>query len=343
MARVFLSLPPGTSRAAALLERSDIGRLLRVAVKDSRGRHMTIDHPDDADIVLFGWSKSSVLRDVRKHFLRRNAMEKSFAVFAADDIFPMMPGVFACLRERDHDPAWAVSGAYLRVAENTNIGDFGPLDECQWLFGFAGSAKNHKVRQRLRQISHPRSYNIDTSHLAGREKQRDRLRNDDDDYIIRYAELLRSTKFVLCPRGVGPSSWRLFETMKAARVPVIIADEWVPPEGPDWGSCSIRVPEADVDRLPRLLEEMEPQAGRLARNARSEWERYFAEDTIFSTIVDACVGIQNRKVRSVRLTTSLQYAKLWQPRHFKPKVRYLVRRTHLPLPSAWRQQLGIAE
>ena len=43
------------------------------------------------------------------------------------------------------------------------------------------------------------------------------------------ADFIRRTRFVLCPRGQGVSSIRLFEVMKSGRVPVIISDAFVPP------------------------------------------------------------------------------------------------------------------
>ena len=35
--------------------------------------------------------------------------------------------------------------------------------------------------------------------------------------------MLRQSKFVICPRGVGTSSIRLFECLRAGRVPIIVA------------------------------------------------------------------------------------------------------------------------
>ena len=65
-----------------------------------------------------------------------------------------------------------------------------------------------------------------------------------------YLSTLLDSRFVLCPRGYGTSSYRLFETMRLGRVPVIISDEWVPPLGPSWLNCSIRISEKRVRELP---------------------------------------------------------------------------------------------
>ena len=44
-----------------------------------------------------------------------------------------------------------------------------------------------------------------------------------------YFRIMHNSMFVLCPRGVAPSSYRIFEAMKAGRVPVIIAMSGFPP------------------------------------------------------------------------------------------------------------------
>ena len=70
----------------------------------------------------------------------------------------------------------------------------------------------------------------------------------------RYVGSIKDSAFVLCPRGGGTSTFRLFETMMLGRVPVILSDQWVPRVGPDWESFSLRVMERDVSKVPRLLE-----------------------------------------------------------------------------------------
>lgn len=90
-----------------------------------------------------------------------------------------------------------------------------------------------------------------------------------------FAESLRRAKFILCPRGNGVGSIRLFETMEAQRVPVIISDNYVLPEGIDWSKCSLRVKEKDIARIPEILRQNEARFDALAQAARQEWELHF--------------------------------------------------------------------
>ena len=92
----------------------------------------------------------------------------------------------------------------------------------------------------------------------------------------------------LCPRGAGPSSYRLFETMQMGRVPVVLSDQWVPPDGPAWGEFLIRVPEHDVLRLPGLLREHEPDCEARGAAARHAWEAWLSPDRLFGRICEAC-------------------------------------------------------
>jgi hypothetical protein len=91
-----------------------------------------------------------------------------------------------------------------------------------------------------------------------------------------YADLLRRSKFVLCPRGFGTSSFRLFETMQAGRVPVIISDAYVKPAGIDWDSCSLTIPESRLDDIPAIIQSRLGDWDVLAANARTVWESNFA-------------------------------------------------------------------
>ena len=129
-----------------------------------------------------------------------------------------------------------------------------------------------------------------------------------------------NSRFTLCPRGAGTSTFRLFETMKAGRVPVILSDDWVPPEGPAWSSFSITVPEHHVNRLPGILEAHEHAADVMGRTARQEWDLWFSETASFTRIVDWCLSIQQSRRLPERV---MRVAVLWQllePFNFRYKL-----------------------
>jgi hypothetical protein len=102
-------------------------------------------------------------------------------------------------------------------------------------------------------LKHPRAYLENTStDIPKREKKNNRfLWSVISPTTKRIMGIFIAwSKFVLCPRGYACSRWRLFETMMAGRVPVIISDQWVPPEGPAWERFSVRVSQKHVAQPP---------------------------------------------------------------------------------------------
>lgn len=68
---------------------------------------------------------------------------------------------------------------------------------------------------------------------------------------MEYIEHLARNDYILCPRGSGNYSHRVYETMAAGRIPVLIDTHLVMPF-PDvipWQEISVWVPLADIDRI----------------------------------------------------------------------------------------------
>jgi len=72
----------------------------------------------------------------------------------------------------------------------------------------------------------------------------------------------------------------------------------VPPEGPDWKSFSLRIPESDVLQIPGFLEECEASAPGMAHLARREWDEWFSLECSFHRIVEWCLAIQKSRTTS---------------------------------------------
>ncbi len=108
-----------------------------------------------------------------------------------------------------------------------------------------------------------------------------------------YAENLRRCRFNLCPRGnvLAGAGSRLYETMQAARVPVIVSDWITLPSDIDWSGCSVRVREKDIARIPEILHSYVDRWPEMAVNARRVWENHFAEE--------ALLGELGRQLRSL--------------------------------------------
>ena len=100
----------------------------------------------------------------------------------------------------------------------------------------------------------------------------------------RYVDMLRNSHFSLCPRGRGPSSMRLYDSMRFGVVPVIISDAWVKPSFVDWDSCSLQVKEKHLKELHKILLEHEPYSNEMGKTAKSVYQNYFADECLVGTL-----------------------------------------------------------
>lgn len=101
-----------------------------------------------------------------------------------------------------------------------------------------------------------------------------------------YAEALRQSRFFLCPKGAvfaGAGS-RLYETMQAGRVPVIISDWITLPAGIDWESCSLRIKEREISKIPEILRGHLDKWESMAARARQVWETHFCEEAMLGEL-----------------------------------------------------------
>ena len=73
-----------------------------------------------------------------------------------------------------------------------------------------------------------------------------------------YLEEMRNSVFCLAPRGYAGWSVRLYESILSRCIPVIISDNTILPfeNFVNWSEFSLRIPEADLDKLPVMLENM---------------------------------------------------------------------------------------
>ena len=287
--------------AISPFSRSDFTRLSAAVQHDTFRVHTLVDSPDDADIVLFVGSTYFDHRDVRSHPILKSHRQKCFLFHSHDYVIPFLPGVYVNITSRWYSQRRTRTGFYLRVFDSDYINDVQSLADCEFLFCFVGSARTHSVRKRIMSLRHPRAFLKDTSAVvpAGEKKQTFFMVNYSNNDYSDYAKVLARSKFVVCPRGYAPSSWRLFETMKAGRVPVIVSDQWIPPEGPEWDRFSIRVREKDVASIPRILEQRESAAEAMGALARKNWESWFSRESGFHRIVEWCLVLKENRERPV--------------------------------------------
>jgi hypothetical protein len=292
---------------------ADFRRLSMAAATDTFRKHQLVDAPEVADIILFVGSTYPDCRDIRQHPFLRQYRDKCFLFHSDDYVIPLLPGVYVNIPKRWHSDR-TLAGPYLQMLYWDHVPFVPSLRNCDYLFCFVGSTRTHAIRRGLMNLKHPRAYLENTSaDVAQNDKNKPFFMvGYQTEAKTHYGDVISRSKFVLCPRGYACSTWRLFETMKAGRVPVIISDQWVPPQGPQWGSFSIRVRENQISMIPELLERYEPEAALMGSRAREAWEQWFSSETVFHRIMEWCLCLKRRCSPS-RISNFVPYIQLLRP------------------------------
>jgi hypothetical protein len=295
----------------------DLEQMRSCARVDRFGQHHLIDDPGKADIVLFVETSTAAgpyFEHVRRHPVYRGHRARSYLFSSTDRVVPFLPGVYASVERRWYWPTWTRSGHYLGVREGQGR-VYDAARTSSLLFSFVGSGDAHRVRKRILRLGHPHALLLDSAaeRLAVRRGERDRVA--EGELAGRYVESIVNSAFVLCPRGGGTSTFRLFETMMLGRAPVIVSDEWVPPPGPDWESFSLRVREADVDRIPALLEARVGSARAMGVAARAAWLEWFSERVSFHRTVEVCLDLATQLDSRTGIRSYAPHLQMLRPYH----------------------------
>jgi hypothetical protein len=311
VARVFLLSAAAGDREDGGL---DLRQMRELANRDRFGVHTVVERPEDAELILFVETSTAAgpyFEDVLAHPVYRANRERSYLFSSTDWIVPVLPGVFASVERRWYWPSWTRSGHYLGVAEREGL-RYDPEATPRLLFSFLGSSSTHPVRRRILGLSHPESLLFDAD--------AEEAEVDPGERVARYERSLRDSAFVLCPRGGGTSSFRLFEAMMLGRAPVIVSDQLVLPAGPRWEELSIRVEEDRVGEIPALLEGRRQEATAMGSAAREAWLEWFAPEVGFHRTVERCLELAARAPERRGLRRRLPLLQFGRPSH---AARYL--------------------
>jgi hypothetical protein len=312
VSRVHLLSAAASGEAKAHL---DLEQMRDSARADRFGVHQLVEDPAAADLILFvetSWAAGYYFESVRRHPVYREFGPRCFLFSATDRVVPFLPGVYASIERRWAWPAWTRAGYYPGVREGGGLEFEDPPGEPTHLFSLVGAGAGHPVRRLIVDLPDRDALLIDT------DAERGGL--GPAEYRRRYAESVRDSAFVLCPRGGGTSSFRLFEAMMLGRPPVIISDQWVAPRGPGWESFSLRVGENDVDSIPDLLAARRGQAAEMGVEARRAWVDWFSEQAGFHRTVEWCLELQRALPARGGARRYAPYLQMVRPYHAARKL-----------------------
>ena len=312
--------------------REFVSKLFRLQKHPRFGERYTwVDAADSADLVIVLEPvsfKTATYRDVLWQIPSvQHQPDKVFTINYDDAPLAFLPGIYAAMPFRRFEAMFSVAGCYLVNSPNQFVRRAGTKTDLtpKYLFTFRGSLSS-LIRRRM--FREPKLIRDDP---RSKFTVVDAWFNHSDEQKKDYVDEILLTKFVLCPRGQGTVSHRLFETMELGRVPVIIADDWVEPDGPRWPEFSIRIPEAKIDSIPSILSAREPLFSRMAQLARRAWEEYFAPEVRLCRMLDQLMELKDG------------FGNTW----IDYRVRWRVRRFHRgnvgPLWDRMRRRLGLFE
>jgi len=232
-----------------------------LAAMDVHGRHQLEPDAERADAIVF--ADVNLHRRTDPHGapradLFRRFPERCFSYEVGDVPMYTLPGVYVSARRQWLTRLPVLGGPYIRTVTQMPPAS----QEPSLLYSFRGSPSS-RLRRRVLALNDPRAK------IEAGQGPWDPGTAATEVAIgqVRHIDLIQRSKFVLCPRGQGPSSHRIFETLAAGRVPVIISDKWVPPPRLDWERGSVRVAERDIARIPEILAATEARWPELAAGA----------------------------------------------------------------------------
>ena len=307
---------------------------------DTFGLHTLTSDPSDADVIAFVELGGHGLfaERVRHHRYVKQFRDKCFIFDPGDFALPFLPGLYASLRTKYNDPARTRAGYYLRIDENPYVKLRPAQKDYHYIASFVGSIANDPVRSELAKLPTDRFLIEDTSSFSlkmlygGEEEERHR-------FWSHYADAIAAAPFALCPRGRGPGSVRLFEVMQMGRVPVIISDEWVYPPRIDWRTCSVAVPEKDVEHIPEILGVYLDRATEMGLKARQEWEKFYSPSVRFHWLVEDCLALRRARRMSEAIAGRLVWRYLLS---YKTLRLYLASKRMIYRETAWKSCVRFA-
>ncbi|MGC4042630.1 MAG: exostosin family protein [Armatimonas sp.] len=263
----------------------------------SKAGHVAVDSPEAADFLLAASCHNSFglfFDNLKRSKLFSKYKDRVYAYSYDDNVFPALPGIYSAASPYYCSLGWATAAPYI----SDTIFDFEfpqvPMKDRDLLYSFLGTSATHPLRDTVLSLKHPDGHCADMSINSVSIDERRKV----------YKAIMARTKFALCPRGVSPSSVRLFEVMEAGCVPVILSDELILPEGPNWDEIIVKIPESDVLQVPELLQGYVEQAESRGLKSRQAWEQYFSPNALFDWSVNAITNLpvfnSPEKLASVR-------------------------------------------
>lgn len=298
--------------------------LKKSSLHDPFKKYILEENPQVADIIIFVEhhpGDDPYFFQVLKHPIYKLYKKKCYLYHDNDNHLAFLPTISPSVCKSAFNKKIHYSYHYLEQISSNPYVEYVPNEslEKKYLFSFLGASRTYPlVREKIVELYKGDENINDTKNSNSWE-----LNGEDRNiYFKNYAKILLQSKFILCPRGIGPSSYRQFESMKLGIAPVIISDEWKEIDGIDWKNCSIRIKEKEVDEIQNILKSKGNEYAELGLNARKNYEKFMSFENQFHFLSDAAAKLHSFRAEVSFFDYLNEYKRFLEPFHFRGLLRY---------------------
>jgi hypothetical protein len=171
-------------------------------------------------------------------------------------------------------------------------------------------ADTHRVRRKLQeQIKNNKDFHFDMSNwIINIPKHKEE----------KFKDITEKSIFTLCPRGNGPTSFRLYETMQLGSIPVYVYDTlWIPySKQLDWNNLCIFIHENEIPHIEEILKNISKEKiNEIKSYTKKIYNEWFSLEGMSSKIIE---HLKNEKTRL--LTFYSDSHDILFKNYFKPSV-----------------------
>ncbi|MES2891405.1 MAG: exostosin family protein [Bacteroidota bacterium] len=211
-------------------------------------------------------------------------LAKVFTINFDDCATGLLKGLYSNIPKSRLDPRHHLAVPYAEyfneLVFNTNSS---PVKKPKYLASWRGNLRSNKIRPTL--LKYFRSMSDCLVEFS------ESWLNHPIEEKSNYISLMLDAKFSLCPAGWAPSSFRIYESMALGRCPVIIADDFTPPKGPNWNDFALFFPQKKLKDLHHFLKEHESSADEMGSKAKEAWENHFSAAILPDYYADSLIKL----------------------------------------------------
>lgn len=274
------------------------------------------EDPARADVVIlwegFEYKTVDYIRTLEADSTLRAHADRAYVINYDDHPEGFLAGIYTSLEHPFFDPQLHRIWPFI-LMNNPLV--YGLTREQLWvsepklLFSFTGAA-SHAVRKRLFALYAQPSPLYHIQHIK-------RWYDHGNAERQRFIQIALDSAFCLCPHGYCAYTPRITEVMAMGRVPVVIADDWIPFSFEEGTPYYIKVPEKDIEHLADILAPRRADAKEYAQNARTLWEKYCSPQR---SIIAALRCIAQLAARPGPRPSFEDYRERWNSREFLSKL-----------------------